>query len=186
MNTKSNSAAPFRYFLFSLAVSVVLYFFPWFSSNIDNSVLDSTNIITGPHISKYSTLLSQLAGNTLGGIATAGLTALKFSYFLPSLAVIALLTSLLHKRIGAVLTILLSVLHISIPLLFLFLPDSMNELISLMFVVLPTVYLYGVAGLVGLIASILFLIRSEPRRKKSKKKKTPRQKSRRELHTDLL
>lgn len=162
-----------KYIVFSLIALAMLFFVPWFSSDVDNTLLDSTNIITGVQVSKYSDMLGELAGDSLGRLVAFGLAIVKYSYILPILALSSILMLLVHKRAGSLLSILTTSLHILIPVVFAFLPASISEFVSLMFVITPTIYLFGIIGALSLSLSIiLFVLEGKKREKRTKKEKT--------------
>lgn len=168
-----------KYLIFSLIALTILFFVPWFSSDIDNALLDSTNIITGIQVSKYSDMLGELAGDSLGRLVALGLAIVKYSYVLPILALSSILMLFVHKRAGSLLSILTAFLHILIPVIFAFLPASIAEFVSLMFVITPTIFLFGVIGAINLVLSVILFLtegrhrpRQRPKEKKSPKKST--------------
>lgn len=163
-----------KYIVFSLIALAILFFVPWFSSDVDNTLLDSTNIITGIQVSKYSDMLGELAGDSLGRLVAFGLSIVKYSYILPILALSSILMLLVHKKAGSLLSILTASLHILIPIIFAFLPASIAEFISLMFVITPTISLFGIIGASTLVLSVILFLKEGGRRPKTKTAKRPR------------
>lgn len=181
LEISGNEKTVIKYILLSLMLLTILFFVPWFSSDIDSTLLDSTNIISGIQVSKYSDMLGELAGDSLGRLFSLALTIVKYSYILPIFSVFSALLLLVHKKTGMIFSIFTSILHILIPIVFSSLPESIEEFFSLTFVVTPTIYLFGIIGSAILLLSVILLVVEKKRErlspKKTHTKKTPARKS---------
>lgn len=140
-----------------LALLSILFFMPWFASNMGSKVLNTYEIITGPHVSKYALMLGDLAGDELGGGVRLALGAMEYMYVLPILAFLCILVLYADRLLGSIITIFTAAIHTILSAVFLLLPISIRELVDLMFIVTPTIYLYGVVGILCTVSASLYL-----------------------------
>lgn len=170
-----------KYILLCLCTLTILFFTPWFASDMDQKVMTSFELITGLNISRYAGLLSNL---NPGAFLSVVLSAAEYLYVLPLIAVISALVLLIDKMLGLVMTIISSFLHASVAISFLLLPASIGEMIRLMFVVTPTVYLYGLSGVICLALAIVCIVK-ETKAHSSQKRKTDKSHPKRKAEPEM-
>ncbi len=139
--------------LLLLAISV-MYFFPWFSGNAESTVLASENIIRGTDIKKYTETLIDIAGSTMGNGVLLALKTANCLYIFPILALLSAVVLNFHKRYGYILSLIMFVCHLLFSLSYIFMPANLKELITLLFTTQPTIYLYGIFSMIGIVLSI--------------------------------
>lgn len=172
MNTKRYSLIIF----YCMLALVILFFFPWFSTNMHSTVLTSQDIVSGTNIVKYGQMLGDLMGTSGGFSIKLLIASATHIYILPAMAAIAMVLIIFFKKPGAIFSIVAASFHLIFTLIFLMMPKDVSELVHLIFIFTPTIYLYGIAGLAAIIAAVILLITLKKEAPAAKKPRQPRAK----------
>ncbi len=163
-NNVSSTKQKYRNYTMACLIAItLLFFFPWLSSNMNSSVLASDNVIKGSDLKNYSETLSALAGKNVGMMIQIGLKATNYFFIAPIFAFLSAIILLIRKKTGYICAIIALTIHILIGFAFILIPSELKELIDLLFVIQPTVYLYSIIGIIGVIYSVkgLILLKNE-------------------------